>query len=111
MPNPEYKTGDTWPPITGIVSDANGPVNINTATGVRFIAKSGTTTIAGAATNLDDGTVPNRGKFKYTWGSSDLSQAGDYESEVEVTWQVGRVETFSSDKARNPTFHVTDDLD
>ena len=112
MAIPEYKTGDTAPDIAGTVTDANGPVNISTATSLRFIAKSGSNpVIAGAATKVDDGTTPLRGKWKYTWGASDLSIAGTWEVEIEVTWTSGKIETFPNSKTRNPTFIVTEDLD
>jgi hypothetical protein len=111
MAVPEYKTGDTWPPITGTVSDANGVVDISSAASLRFIAKSGAFVIAGAAENLDDGQPANAGKWKYTWGANDLANAGEYECEIEITWSAGVIETFPSKDSNNPTFAVTDDLD
>ena len=114
MAIPEYKTGDTSPDITGTVTDALGAVNIFTALSIRFIATNKTTPgtpIAGAAVKVDDGTAPLRGKWKYVWGASDLTVAGTYETEIEVTWTTGKIETFPNNKSRNPTFVVTDDLD
>lgn len=110
----EYKTGDTFPPIKGTVLDANNAaVNVFTATSLRFIAKrvGGNEVITGAATKIDDGTLGLRGRWQYTWGSSDLSVAGDYETEIEVTWSVGNIETFPDNKTRNPVFNVSADLD
>lgn len=114
MPIPEWKTGDTTQDMTGTVTDANGPVNIFTAASIRFIAKSTTGSfpvIAGAAVKIDDGTSPLRGKWRYVWGATDLANAAEYESELEVTWTTGKVETFPNNKARNPHFLVSDDLD
>lgn len=107
----EYKTGDTTPDLTGTVTDANGPVNIFTATSLRFISKNGINTVTGAAVKIDDGTVPLRGKWKYVWAPTDLSIAGDWEVEIEVTWSAGKIETFPNSKTRNPHYTVTDDLD
>lgn len=108
----EYKTGDTTPDITGTVTDASGPVNIFSATSIRFIAKNGSNpVIAGVAVKIDDGTVPLRGKWKYVWGATDLSISGTWEVEIEVTWSAGKIETFPNAKGRNPSFTVTDDLD
>lgn len=110
----EYKTGDTWPPIKGTVTDADeAAVNIFTATSVRFIAKKvgGTEVVTGVATKLDDGTVPLRGRWQYTWASNDLSVAGDYEVEIEVTWSAGQIETFPDAASRNPKYNVSTDLD
>jgi hypothetical protein len=111
MAVPEYKTGDTFPAISGTISDANGPVNIFAASSIRFIAKTGSTVIAGAATKIDDNTVPLRGKWSYSWGPSDLLAAGTYTCELEVTWSTGVIETFPSKDTNNPTFTVSADLD
>lgn len=110
----EYKTGDTWPPIEGTVTDADdNAVDISTASSVRFIAKKtgGVETITGTAENLDIGDLPTRGRWRYTWEAGDLDVAGVYQVEIEVTWQVGQIETFPDKDSRNPTFDVTPDLD
>lgn len=113
MAVPKFKTGDTWTPISGTVVDASGnPVNISSATSLRFVAKlqSGAAVIRGTATKLDV-DVSTRGTWSYTWVASDLSIPGTYESELEVTWPTGKVETFPADKSDNPTFVVSADLD
>lgn len=110
----EYKTGDTWPPIKGTVTDANdAAVNIFTATSIRFIAKKvgAADTVTGAAVKLDDGTLGLRGRWQYTWAPSDLSVAGSWEVEIEVTWTAGQIETFPDNASRNPQYVVTADLD
>jgi hypothetical protein len=114
---PEYKTGDTFPPISGVARDESGnPVDIHLAESARFVAKGkGPTpaTISGAVTIVDDGTVPLRGKYTYNWAPTDLSVADTYEAELEVTWTTVplKIQTFPSNKANNPTFIVTADLD
>lgn len=114
---PEYKTGDTWPPISGIVLDKDGnAVDIHLAVSARFVAKGkgGTpATIAGIVDIVDDGTVPLRGKYTYEWAAGDLTQADTYEAELEVTWSTVplKIQTFPSSKGNNPTFVVTADLD
>lgn len=111
MPDPEWKTGDTYPPIRGTVTDDSAAaVDISGAASIRFIAKSGANVIAGTATILDVG-VPTRGRWEYEWASDDLAAAGSYEAEIEVTWGVGDIETFPSNEANNPTFPVTADND
>lgn len=114
MAVPEFRTGDTWPPLTGTVTDGAGnPVAINTASSVRMVAllQPGATVITGTTVIVDDGTAPNKGKWSYTWGASDLSAAGTYEVEIEVTWSAGKIQTFPSDKGRAATFKVTADND
>lgn len=114
---PEYKTGDTWPPISGAALDKDGnPVDIHTAESARFVSKgkgSAPATIAGTVVIVDDGTVPLRGKYTYNWAVGDLVQADIYEAELEVTWTTVplKIQTFPSKKDNNPTFTVTADLD
>lgn len=110
---PEFKTGDTAPVITGTVTDANGPVNISSYVSLRFIAVSPARVnpITGAAVKIDDGTVPLRGKWSYQFGTTDLDTAGDYTVEIEGTRADSKIQTFPNNKARNPTFTVTADLD
>lgn len=110
MAIPEWKTNDNYPSISGVISDASGALNIFTAVSLKFLAKSGSTTITGVAVNDDDGTTPNRGKWHYTWGGTDLAVAGTYQVEIEVTWPSSKVETFPSSSTNNPTFSVTADI-
>lgn len=110
MAVPEYKTGDNYPSIAGVISDASGAVNISTAVSLRFLAKSGATTIIGTAVKDDVGDVPTRGTWHYVWGVSDLLVAGTYSVEIEVTWPSSKIETFPSSAANNPTFLVSADL-
>jgi hypothetical protein len=111
---PEWKTGDNFEPIRGtLLDDAGEPVNISGAESVRFIASNAAIVVTGDATNLDDNTVPNRGRWEYFWEAEDLTTLGpgEPEVEIEVTWEPGRISTFPSNKERNPTITVTEDLD
>lgn len=110
MAVPEYKTGDNYPSIAGTVADANGPVNISTAVSLKFVAKSGATTITGVAVKDDVGDVPTRGTWHYVWITTDLAVAGTYQVEIEVTWPSSKVETFPSLGTANPTFIVSQDM-
>lgn len=113
MANPEWKTGDTWPLLTGTCEDENGPVDLSTAASVRVVIKPPTgATFGSAATLIGGGTT---GQWSYKWGASDLTQVGDYSVEVEVTWASGttppEVETFPNNASRNPKITVSADLD
>lgn len=101
MATPVYYTGDTWPPMTGTVKDSAGvAVDISTADSLRMIAKrsGGVELIDGVATNNTDGVD---GKWKFTWAADDLTVAGDYVPEIEVTWDnlstPPKIETFRDD--------------
>jgi hypothetical protein len=104
MATPVYYTGDTWPPMTGTVKDSTGAaVDISSADSLRMVAKisGAATVIEGAAANLTDGTD---GKWEYTWAADDLSVAGDYVPEIEVTWDNAstppKIETFRDDSQK-----------
>lgn len=113
MATPEYRTGDTWKPITGTVTDGDGnAVDISTAHALSFTALEpvGPTLITGTPDNLDDGTAENKGRWSYTWGASDLSVSGTYAVQIPVTWdsEATEIESFPSNKANAPTFLVTE---
>lgn len=117
MADPKYKTGDTWPPLSGTVSDDGGPVNISTADSLRVILKldSPITTKSLPATNLDVGTPETRGKWEAPLAIDTFDNPGEWDAEVEVTWDgtstPPEIETYPNDAANNPKIHVTSDLD
>ena len=85
------KQDDTWPPLNATLSDANGPINLTTATSVTFIMKptgggspiTGTCTIVSAAA----GTV------RYVWVTGNTTVAGTYQAEFEILWADGKIGT------------------
>jgi hypothetical protein len=87
------KKRDLLPEIQGTCEDANGPVDLTTASSVRFLmglSGSATNKVSAAATFVDR---PN-GIVKYTWAGTDTDTAGDYDAEFEVTWPGTKPETF-----------------
>lgn len=132
------KRGDTWEPVTGIITDANGPVDLTGAT-LRFLAKAninGEDTIIdssaagqGACINVEDvdgpgdivdfewppnsGTmiqVPeNRGRYRFEMEAPAVSEAGLYEVEIEAT-KAGAVLTFPNQEEKNPTWQISPDI-
>lgn len=117
MADPKYKTGDTWPPLSGTATDDGGAVNISTADSLRVVLKldSPPTTKSLPATNLDVGTPETRGKWEAPLAADTWDNPGDWETELEVTWDntatPPEIETYPNDKDNNPLVHVTADLD
>jgi hypothetical protein len=111
------KRHDTYPPLTGTVTDANGNVPLGTPTEVKVIAKhsSGTPIKEFVADVVNPAaTLPNDancGKWTYEWVVGDTADAGEYSVEVQVTWSAGVVQTFPADSADNDTLTISADLD
>lgn len=119
MATPEYYTGDTWPPLGMVATNAAGaPVDLSSAASFRMIAKQllpvGVDIIDGPAVFMDpdrggtgDGTD---GQMEYFWTASDLTIVASYTPELEVTWDAlstpPKIETFKLD-----TFVVKADND
>lgn len=105
---PEWRVGDNWPPISGtIVDGAGNPVDVSGASSLTFKSLSGSNAVTGTATNLDDGTTENRGKWSYTWADDDLSVAGSYGVLIAVEWTADQLESFPSNEKAQPTYVVT----
>lgn len=87
------KRGDTAPPFSAILRDANGdPVDL-TGASARLLMRFATTRkqkVAGAC------SIPNppTGQVVYQWATPDTDRAGVFELEVEVTYGDFTVETF-----------------
>lgn len=96
------KTGDTAPSIEATLKIDDVPVDLTTATGVRF--KMGD--------SLDEAAVivdAAAGKVRYDWTSGQTSTAGTYDAEFEITWTGGGVQTVPSKGYMR--IHIADDLD
>jgi hypothetical protein len=108
---PHYRQGDTWPPLSGTVSDENGPVDIHLAALVEVHLKSLATLITGTVIVDDDGTLPLRGQWHYVPAINDWSIVGDYMSLIKVTWRTDttphEIETYSNNSANDPIVSVT----
>lgn len=89
MADATIKRNDTWPPIRGAASDQSGLLDLTTADSLKFLAKSGATLISGTAEALSPPEVDFDGKeynWRYVWADGDTAIAGDYEVELEITW-------------------------
>ncbi len=86
------KSGDTRPWLRAVLSDANGVVDLSTAT-VNFFMRSvkqPSTTVSGVATVVDGPA----GVIEYEWVAGDTDVPGDYHAEFEVTFADATVATF-----------------
>lgn len=104
------KQHDTWPPLAFTLSDASGPVDLTTATTIKFIAKGQTVIITGTCVKDPDQTV-NKGKGTYTFLAADTAVNGLYDVEFEVNWggTPAKVETFPN--VGYLSLEIVDDLD
>jgi hypothetical protein len=91
------KAGDLEPAVLVVLTSQGAPLNVSTATSVRFIMRApgaSSAVIDAAATKVDDGTVAKRGQVKYVWQSGETATPGTYHAWFEVEWSAGRSQTF-----------------
>lgn len=96
------KKGDTWPPLRGLASDEDGPINMTTAGTVMFYAKSGATLISGTVVPLAAPDVDGF-NWSYTFGAADTSIIGTYTVELEIQWNATRWQTIPNDGSETLT--------
>jgi hypothetical protein len=102
------KSGDRLPSIQALLSDADGPINLSTATRVDFIMRP----VAGGVPKVNaQATIVSAagGIVRYEWAAVDTNTPGKYEGEWEVTWNDTKRQTFPT-----ATYHdieVRADLD
>src|SRR4051794_40749301 len=82
------KQHDTWPPLRGAASDANGLVDLSTADSIKLILKSGATVVGGAVEVIDPPDEDGM-NWQYNWQTADVITAGTFSGELEVTWDEG----------------------
>jgi BppU N-terminal domain len=93
------KQGDRRPVFVVVLKDNFGEpgeaiVNLTTATSAAFnmrLASGGAVKI-----NAQPATISNAagGEVTYSWAAQDTDTVGNYEAEVEITWNDGKKETF-----------------
>jgi hypothetical protein len=84
-------------PILGMtLVDANGPVNLTSASSIAFRGRlqDGTTVFSGSAT----ADSPAAGHITYTPGANDFATPGTYIVEAVVTWDTGITQGFPTDR-------------
>lgn len=111
------KRGDTWPPITGTVRDADGPVPLGGADEVLLVLRSDDRRVEAVVAVVDPDArrgEPDAGKWSYTWQDGDTAYAGTYAVEIQVTWDAAttppRIQTFPNSAGENETLTIDNDL-
>lgn len=109
----EMKRGDTYPDLTGVCTDIQGPVPLGNASQVLVVMASAGTVIQGVCTVVAPAAGredPDCGRWRYAFVAADTSLIGSFSVEVQVTWNVGQIQTFPENPALNETFTVNPDL-
>lgn len=83
--------GDTYPPLSGVLTSNGGPANLTNAnTGTVHIVRPDASLISHAAALTKDAT----GVWSMALVAGDLTIPGDYVGEVEVVWMDTTKTTF-----------------
>lgn len=99
---PPYTVGDTAPALTGTVN-----ANLAGATALVNVARPDGTVFAHTATVTNAAT----GAWSMQLVAGDLSQAGVYRVEVQVTYNDGSIQTFAFDAdGQANTFYVRNQI-
>lgn len=91
MADRTIKRGDTGPPLNATLTDANGAINLTTATEVKILFSSidadPVDTFSGVCVIVDAAL----GKVRYIWRTdgTDTNVAANYHVEFEITWGDG----------------------
>lgn len=98
------QSGDTYPPLKGLASDADGPVDLTLADSMRVMAQSTSHLIELPATVIDPIEVD--GDEQFNWEADfevgDTDVVGSFVIQLEVTWEPDEIETFPNSRAAAP---------
>lgn len=102
------QSGDTWPPMKGLASDADGPVDLVIADSLRLLCKSTSHLIELPVTVIDP--IEQVGNESFNWQADfedgDTDVIGVYVCQLEVTWDSDQIETFPNSRAGAPVLVI-----
>lgn len=102
------KQNDTSPVLLATITDADGPVNLTSASVTFYMARavgSVKTVIASGAATITNATA---GQVSYTWAGDDTAISGIHIAEFEVVFADASKETFPNDGYI--LIHITPDI-
>jgi hypothetical protein len=92
----QWKTGDTWPPLEVTLKKDGVPIDLTTASSVAFHSAPSTTGSTPSQIKINAPmqiTDPVNGVCQYLWQPDDLNDVGKFNSEYEITWSDGGIQT------------------
>lgn len=102
------KAYSTWPPLSAVLSDANGPIDLSTATSVTLFLEG---TLGGLITGPCTITDATAGTVQFPWAAGDTDVADTYELEFKIIWSAGGDQRVPNAAANNPTVEIDASLD
>lgn len=101
------KRNDTEPPISGVVKNRAGVVDLSGAT-VRFHMRDAAS-VSVVDAEADIVGDPAEGIVSYSWQAADTADVGFFSAEFEITFAAGRI--MSVPKDRQLKVKIVEDLD
>lgn len=88
------KKGDTKPAFSTTLRNGTAPVDLTTATSVRFLMRASGAASPKVNAVMTVASPATSGVVSYQLVSGDVDTAGKFNLEIEVTWSGGGVQTF-----------------